>query len=38
MSATVNGAGDVVYDGDPPDVRSSVHGVGSIRRNTATGI
>lgn len=38
LSATVNGAGDVVYDGDPPDVRSSVHGVGSIRRNTATGI
>ena len=38
LKATVNGAGDVIYDGDPPDVSSSVHGVGSIRRNTATGI
>jgi len=33
LSATVNGAGDVIYDGDPPHVSSSVHGVGSIRRS-----
>jgi hypothetical protein len=38
LSAIVNGAGDVVYDGDPPHVSSSIHGAGSIRRNTATDI
>jgi hypothetical protein len=33
LSATVNGAGDVVYSGEPPHVTSSVHGVGSVRRS-----
>jgi Putative auto-transporter adhesin, head GIN domain len=33
LSATVNGAGDVVYAGEPPHVTSSIHGVGSVRRS-----
>ncbi len=33
LTATVNGAGDVVYSGEPPHVSSSIHGVGSIRRS-----
>lgn len=33
LTATVNGAGDVVYSGEPPHVISNVHGVGSVRRS-----
>jgi Putative auto-transporter adhesin, head GIN domain len=32
LSATVNGAGDIVYASEPEHVNSSVHGVGSVRR------
>jgi hypothetical protein len=37
LKATVNGAGDVVYSGEPPHVVSNVHGVGSVRRSGTDG-